>query len=294
MTALTGKTRLLGVMGWPVSHTKSPVFQNAALRAAGLDAVYVPLPVDPARVAEAVRGVRALGFVGCNVTIPHKLAVMEHLDALTPEAELVGAVNTIRVEPDGRLTGHNTDCLGAVRAVERDGGRLRGATVLVLGAGGAGRGAAVGAALAGARHIIVLNRTAEKAAELVQELRGRPGIPPEIAWTAGPLSDGFDDDLLPWREVSVVLQMTSLGMGDNRELPCDPQWLRRDCHVLEAVYAPLETEFLRRVRGLGLPATDGLAMLVEQGAEAFRFWLGMEPDVAVMRAALQPGGTKPQ
>ncbi|MBI1290500.1 shikimate dehydrogenase [bacterium] len=282
---ISGKTALVGVMGWPVSHTLSPAMHNAALAAAEINAVYVPLPVDPGQLRAALAGLRALGFIGTNVTIPHKVSVAEAMDDLTTEARLIGAVNTVRVEPTGRLTGHNTDCLGATRVVEQEGTPLAGTTALILGAGGAGRGVAVGAALAGARRVIVLNRSRDKADALIAELKAAKGLP-NVAWEAGALEQAHRPDGLPWAEIGAVFQMTSLGMKPGDELPASVQWLSPACHVLEAVYSPLETEFLRNARAKGLRTSDGLSMLLEQGAIAFEFWFGRSPDRQVMRNAL--------
>ena len=280
MTSIDGKTALLGVMGWPVSHTKSPSMQNAALRAAGLNAAYLPLAVDPAHVGDAVRGLRALGFVGCNVTIPHKIAVMPFLDRLTESAELIGAVNTIRVEKDGSLTGHNTDWQGVTLALAGDGTDLRGKFVAVIGAGGAGRATLVGCALGGAAQIAVLNRTLDRAQELVDEFKRR--VPGNVSrWEAATLEQGC-----AWEDVDVVLQMSTLGMHGEGVVPVPVDRLPAHCHVLDAVYAPLETRFLREARERGLKTTDGLEMLLQQGIAAYEFWLEQKPDRAVMRAAL--------
>lgn len=287
---LTGTTTLVGVMGWPVAHSLSPLMQNAAIRALGLDAAYVALPVAPERMGEAVEGLRALGFRGCNVTIPHKVSVAARMDRLTPEARIVGAVNTIRIHDDGTLEGHNTDCHGAVRALERDGGSVKGATVVILGTGGAGRGAAVGCALAGARRVILLNRTAAKAEELAGELAACGDLPEGIAWEAGPLDARVD-----WSAVTVVMQMSSAGMHGRNDLALDEafQGMPDGAHALEAVYAPVKTGFLRSAQSKGLQTTDGLSMLVEQGAASFEFWFSRQPDAALMREALAkalPGG----
>jgi shikimate dehydrogenase len=283
---ISGKTALVGVMGWPVSHTLSPAMHNAALAAAEINAVYVALPVTPQLLPQALAGLGALGFRGCNVTIPHKVDVAKSMDELTVEARLIGAVNTVRVEPDGSLTGHNTDCLGATRAMEYEGTSLAGKTALVLGAGGAGRGVAVGAALAGARRVILLNRSREKAEAIIADLRETPDLS-GVAWEAGSLDQAHQPDGLPWAEIGAVFQMTSLGMKPGDDLPATVQWLPADCHVLEAVYSPLETEFLRSARDKGLRTTDGLAMLLEQGAIAFEFWFGRSPDRRIMRLALE-------
>lgn len=279
MTPINGETKLLGVMGWPVSHTKSPLFQNAGLRADGVNAVYVPLPVAPENVGDAVRGLRALGFVGCNVTIPHKLAVMPFLDRLTGAASLIGAVNTIRIERDGSLTGENTDWQGIVKALQLTGGELWGKSVAIVGAGGAGRAAAVACHLEDSRRIIVLNRTKDRADELVDWLRDIPENEAEVH--AATLEEGCD-----WENIDVVLQMSSIGMHNEGIVPVPVDRLPAHCHVLDAVYAPLETRFLREARERGLKTTDGLEMLLQQGIAAYEFWLGTKPNRDAMRAAL--------
>ncbi len=284
MKAVTGKTQLVGVMGYPVSHTLSPPMQNAAIEAAGLDAVYIPLCVKPELVSQAVRGLPALGFRGANVTIPHKISAFEQMDHLTDEARIIGAVNTIRVEEDGSLTGHNTDCLGAIWAVENAGATVKKSKVLVLGAGGAGRAVAAGAAMSGASSITLLNRTVEKAEEVVQELRKNLPAGDKVSWKTGPLAGDFGG--VNFSEFDVLFQMTSLGMKGKKELEFPVDRLSSHCHLLDAVYSPLETDLMKTGKNLGLPVTDGLAMLIGQGVESFKFWFGVETDPETMRTAL--------
>ncbi|MBX3730314.1 MAG: shikimate dehydrogenase [Candidatus Sumerlaeia bacterium] len=279
MSGITGKTGVLGVIGWPVAHSRSPQMQAAAIAAAGLDLAYVALPVEPARVGDAVRGLRALGFRGCNVTIPHKVAVIEYLDELTPAARGIGAVNTIEVRSDGRLVGHNTDADGGLAAVAFEtGADAGGADVLVLGAGGAARAVAWGAAARGARRVTFVNRTRGKADALVADLA-----------TAHPRTDfrvlesPVAADLAT---VGIVFQMTSLGMKPDDPLPLDPALLPAGAAGLEAVYSPLETPWLRACRARGLRIADGLTMLVGQGALAFEIWTGQTADREAMRRAL--------
>ncbi|CAN5390592.1 shikimate dehydrogenase [soil metagenome] len=278
---LSPNTRFAGVMGWPVDHSLSPAMQNAALKAEKLDVVYVKLPVPPGHLGEMVVSLEKQNFVGANVTVPHKVAVLEFMHRLTKEAKLIGAVNTIRVENDGSLTGHNTDCIGAVKAMEADGTNLRGKVAVILGAGGAGRGVAVGCAMAGAAKVIVLNRTPEKAQELVAEMETKEEMR-GVRWEARAL----DDRSLNWDKVDAVFQMTSAGMKGIGDSPMDVSQLPKNCHVLEAVYAPLETAFLKAARAKGLRSTDGLAMLLEQGAAAFEFWFARRADRNAMRKAL--------
>lgn len=278
---ITAKTRLLGVMGWPVGHSRSPLMHAAAIAKAGIDYAYVAFPVRPENVVEAVRGLRALGFRGCNVTIPHKEAVVACIDELTPTAQRAGAVNTIVVEDDGRLVGHNTDVAGAMDAVQQETGAVaEGRHVLVLGGGGAARAAACGAAERRASKVTIVNRTVEKAQRIADEFAARF---PETKFRA--TSEIRAHNLA---DVAIVLQVTSLGMKPGDPLPVDPALLPADCVALEAVYAPLETEWLKACRARGLRTVDGLAMLVAQGALSFEMWTGVPADRAAMRAAIAP------
>lgn len=279
MHRITGKTRLLGVIGWPVEHTRSPGMQAAAIEAAEVDFTYVPLPVAPERVGEAVRGLRALGFRGVNVTVPHKQAVIPFLDTLSPTAQGIGAVNTIVVEEDGTLRGENTDADGALHALEEETGtNVRGASVAVIGAGGAGRAAAFGAAQRGAARVVLLNRTADRARVIAEDLRK---VFPQTR---------VDVPEAPTRETladcSIFLQMTSLGMKPGDALPLDPALMPAEAVGLEAVYAPLETPWRKGCQARGMRIVDGLAMLVAQGARSFELWTGRPADTAAMRRAL--------
>lgn len=282
MKIITGKTRLLGVMGDPVSHSKSPEMHAAALEEAGLDVAYVPLPVKAERLEEAVRGLRALGFVGCNVTLPHKEGVAKLMDELTPEARLAGTVNTIRIEENGRLFGHNTDVVGAVNALTGQGANFQGAEVLILGAGGAARGSAIGAALAGASRITFLNRNLDRARRLAAEFKELN----EIAHCEFQVVES--PAVIDFEKVGIVLQMTSLGMREDDPMPLSPEVLTSDTFILEAVYSPPVTKFLNKSLSLGLPSVDGFHMLIEQGAASFEFWFGKSPSRERMAQVLRP------
>ena len=168
---IRGTTRVYGIIGWPVEHSRSPLMQNAAFRSLGLDSVYVPFAVPPEQLAQAVQGLRALGVAGWNVTIPHKIAIIPLLDELSPEALQAGAVNTV-LNQAGRLIGYNTDGAGLLIALERElDCRVAGVRVAVLGAGGAARGAVAALANAGAARITVVNRTLATAQTLVEALQ---------------------------------------------------------------------------------------------------------------------------
>jgi shikimate dehydrogenase len=284
LNTITSKTAIVGLIGWPVSHSVSPPMHNAAFAALGLDWRYVALPVPvepPERVGEAVRGLRALGLRGANVTVPHKQAVMPHLDRLSPAAEAIGAVNTIVVTPEGGLAGDNTDARGFVADLRDHGVDPQGLRVLVLGAGGSARAVVYGLAAAGAARVAIANRTYRRAADLVAALQPRlPACP--LAALALP------GDLAAAATVAdLVVNCTSLGMTPQPETtPWDETLrLRPDQAVYDLVYNPAETRLLRWAAAGGARAIGGLGMLVWQGAIAFEQWTGIAPPVPIMAAA---------
>ncbi|GIV78274.1 shikimate dehydrogenase [Litorilinea aerophila] len=285
MSSISGKTQIVGLIGWPVSHSVSPPMHNAAFAALGMDWRYVPLPVPvtpPARIGEAVRGVRALGLRGANVTVPHKQAVIPHLDRLTDAAAAIGAVNTIRVEEDGSLLGDNTDARGFVADLRDHGVEPGGRRVLVLGAGGSARAVVYGLAEAGCARLTVLNRTPEKAQALVAAM--------QAAFPRCPMAAGAFPAELPQaaEDADLIVNCTTLGMTPHVEgLPWDEALpFRPDQAVYDLVYNPPETRLLGHARAGGAHAIGGLGMLVWQGAIAFELWTGTAPPVPVMRQAV--------
>jgi shikimate dehydrogenase len=273
---------LLGIFGWPVAHSKSPAMHGAAIAALGLDAVYLPFAVRPEALPDAVRGLRGLGVRGVNVTLPHKAAVIPLLDAVDPDAEAIGAVNTV-VNDDGVLRGYNTDAPGLVRSIEEAGVAIAGRRVTVLGAGGAARAAVVGLQRAGAAEITLLARRPEAAQFLAEELRGDGAVPL--------LGDGLDALEARFAHTDLLVQSTSatLGGGPDAEafaakLPFGA--LPKHAAVVDLVYQPLRTSVLRAAEAEGLATVDGLGMLLHQGALAFRLFTGHEPPLEVMAEAL--------
>jgi shikimate dehydrogenase len=251
---------------------------NAAFAALGLDYCYVPFEVPPSALATAVRGLRALGVVGANVTIPHKERVIPYLDELSTEARVIGAVNTIR-HRDGRLIGHNTDVPGFLRAFREDTGVVvRGGRFLVLGAGGAARAVTAALALGGARGVTVLNRSVAKARRLVTRLRRAF---PQLEWSVAPSAR----QLPPSGVFRGVIQATSLGMAPHDPSPVPADWLDGSAAVYDLVYGR-PTVLLRAAAARGARHAGGLGMLVYQGALAFTIWTGRRAPVDVMRAAL--------
>jgi shikimate dehydrogenase len=277
---------MVGLIGWPVGHSVSPAMHNAAFAALGLDWCYVPLPVpiEPAdRIREAVAGLRALGLRGANVTVPHKQNVMPHLDRLSPAAQAMGAVNTIRVEPDGALLGDNTDAPGFVADLREHGVDPAGKAALVLGAGGSARAVVYGLAHAGATRIAIANRTVERAQTLAAAMQPlfpacpitAHDLPAAVAALAG--------------QSRLIVNTTSLGMTPNVDTsPWDQDVSFIPGQVVyDLVYNPPQTRLLQKAAADGAQAIGGLGMLIWQGAIAFELWTGQTPPVEVMRQAAE-------
>jgi shikimate dehydrogenase len=273
MSAIDGKTRLAGIIGWPVSHSLSPVMHNALYDALGLNWRYMALPVQPARVAEAVYGIRALGLAGVNVTIPHKETVMPHMDELTPAAHAIGAVNTI-INKEDKLIGDNTDVSGFLEALDRTGVSLAGRRALILGAGGAARAAAWGL-LTRDTHVLLLARTPARAHKLAEDMRQS---------IAGASIEVVEQSP---RSVDLVVNCTPIGMPPHDSQSPLPEALSLDANtaVMDMIYRPLETMLLRQAREAGAICVSGLDMLVYQGVIAFERWTGQTPPADVMRTA---------
>ena len=278
---ITGRTQLIGLLGWPVAHSVSPAMHNAAAAALGLDWVYVPLPVRPEGLPSALGGLAALGFRGVNVTVPHKTAVLPFLDAVYPVAGTIGAVNTIVIN-DGLLTGFNTDWSGFLADLAAHDVALARRECLVLGAGGAAR-AVLYALLHEGAHVTVLARRAEQAAALAAEL----GQALSASIASGPLAAAAE--LAAEFYQPLIVNTTPLGMaGPNAALsPWPDAPIPAHAVVYDLVYSPRETPLLAAARAAGARAANGLGMLVQQAAEAFALWTGREPDRAVMRRAIQ-------
>ncbi|SFU94036.1 shikimate dehydrogenase [Alicyclobacillus macrosporangiidus] len=271
--------RLYGVLGWPVGHSASPAMMNAAFRAAGQAAVYMSFEVAPTHIAAAVEGLRALGAGGFNVTIPHKQAVFSLLDEVTDTARMAGAVNTVRVDPGGRLWGHNTDVDGWWESVRP---HLEGIPerVAVLGAGGAARAVLTALALrAPGTRVAVAARRLERAEALAVQF-----------------GDWLRVQVFPWADrhacvaqADLVAQTTPIGMWPETDAAPveDGRCFRAGQVVQDAVYRPLRTRFLEEAAARGATAVDGLSMLVEQGALAYERWFEAPAPRAVMRAAAE-------
>ena len=280
MTTIAGTTVLTGIIGWPVSHSLSPAMHNAAFASEGLDMAYVPLPVAPARVEAAVAGLRALGFRGVNVTMPHKAAVLPLLDWIDGDARGIEAVNTIVVEP-GELRGYNTDVGGFVAALrEVVPEPLTGAGALVLGAGGVARAAVLGLARLGVARCTVAARTPARGEDLVRLLQ------PLAAGTRFTVLAFGELEAAVVREADILVNATPLGMDEALKVPrVLVDNILRDHIVYDVVYGQRPTMPLEQARALGARAIDGLAMLVCQAALSFELWTGRPAPREVMRSA---------
>jgi shikimate dehydrogenase len=287
MMSINGKTRLAGVIGWPLDHTLSPAMHNAVYQELGLDWVYVPLAVeDEVGLRRLIAAVRSLPFVGLNVTMPYKAAVLELCDEVATAASMAGAVNTIQVDPDGRLIGYNTDGRGMLESLATDANfNPAGKRVVLLGAGGASAAAFVALILAKCAAITVVNRNPERAEELVDRMA------PRAAGIELRASAPFDaEDSV--RGADLIINSTPVGMQSGSGSPTQVEWIKEGQVVLDMVYGTAApTELVAGARAAGATALDGLGMLVAQGATAVDIWNAdaqlRTPRDVMRRAALE-------
>ena len=281
---ITGETKLIGILGFPVAHSLSPRMQNSAFDALGLDIRYVPLEVKPKDLPDAVRGLRAMGFLGANVTIPHKVRAAELVDRLEGEAVITGAINTIVLQ-DGHLVGHNTDGIGFIKSLEEvTNNELRKSSALLIGAGGAARSIAVALAEKGIKQLAIINRSRDRAEELADLLqRNFPSLHLELR-----SPEDANEDLVI--SSKIVINATSIGLkGDLKMPPLAVDKLTKDHVVCDIVYTQSqETPLLLAARGKGASTMGGLGMLLHQGAAAIHLWTGVDPPIDVMREAIEP------
>jgi shikimate dehydrogenase len=275
---ISGKTRVCGVIGEPIEHTLSPAMHNAAFQALNLDYVFLAFRVKPAEVESAVNGMRALNIRGLNVTMPHKTAIINHLDRVDLSAQIVNSVNTV-LNKENLLFGFNTDGVGAVRALKENGVELKGRKVLLLGAGGAAR--AIAYALAKeADELAVLNRTVKQAQAMAKLLE--KSFNKKIA--AGSLSP--NDIQTNLQDSDILINATSIGMKPKPdESPVAPKLLRKNLVVMDIIYNPLETKLAKDAKAAGAKVVSGVEMLIYQGAASFEIWTGKSPPAEVMRQA---------
>ncbi len=283
---ITGKTTLLGLIGTPVEHSKSPEMYNYCFDKFGLDYAYLAFDIPVEKTEEAINALKTVGFRGANVTMPCKQEAIKYMDELTPAAKAIGAINTI-VNDNGKLIGYNTDGMGYTKNLERSGVAVKGKKIVLLGGGGAASAIAAQAALEGAAKISIFNlkdafwdkleKTVQRIAEAV----------PECEFT---LNDLADKSLLKKfiDEADILSNATRVGMAPNDDATLieDTSWFRKELVVTDAVYAPPKTRFLKEAEAAGCTVCSGLGMLLCQGAEAFRLYTGEDMPIDEIKELL--------
>lgn len=279
---MNGDTQLVGILGYPVSQSKSPVMHNAVFTELGLNWAYVPLPVRPDLVERALKGLVALGFRGANVTAPYKETVLPFMDELSPSARAINAVNTISITPEGKLIGDNTDAAGFTQDLQENNVDVKNSTVLILGAGGSSRAILYGLLQAGCPEVILLNRTLNKATKTAQEI----GLAfPEANIQTAVLDEA---NIASFSKANLIINCTSLGMKENSEqMPWYDNISFHETQVVyELIYNPNPTRFLKKAQQDGARVLNGLGMLVHQGIVSFTIWTGVQPPIETMRVAI--------
>ncbi len=260
---------MAGVMGWPVTHSRSPIIHNHWIRQHGLQGAYGLFPVQPDRIEDAIRGLRALGMAGCNVTIPHKVNAMKMMDVVDPLARRMGAINTIVVTPEGALHGFNNDGFGYIQSLRdaKPDWRADAGPATVLGAGGAARAVVLSLLDQGATEIRLVNRTKSKAQALCDE------------FGAGVQAFDWSERHEALNGIALLVNTTNQGMHGEPELELQLNQLPLTALVSDAIYIPLETALLRHARLRGNATVNGLGMLLNQARPAFQAWFGVMPDI---------------
>ena len=283
---ITGTTPLAGIMGWPVAHSRSPLLHGFWLDETGLDGAYLPLPVRPDKIEEALRALPILGFRGCNLKIPHKQSALSIVDRVDPLARRIGAVNTIIVAPDGSLEACNTDVFGFSENLREAVPVWRPTTgpAVILGAGGSARAVVAALAEAGVALIRLVNRTLSRAEAVARDLSTA-----KVRITVHSWEEASEVQ----RDAGLLVNTTSLGMTGQPSLLLDLSRLPLSAPVIDIVYVPLETGLLAAARQRGHPIVDGLGMLLHQGRPGFEAWFGAPVRVtprlrAAMAATLAP------
>ena len=266
---MDNKFVMAGVMGWPVAHSRSPVIHNHWIRQYGLNGTYGLFPVETQNIDDAIRGLKALGLAGCNITIPHKVEAMKRMDWVDPLAQRMGAINTIVVQADGALHGYNNDGFGFIQSLRDDkpDWRADAGPITVLGAGGAARAIVLSLIDEGASEIRLINHTRAKADALAQEF--------------GQVVTAYD-----WSErhdalagCALLINTTNQGMHGQPDLDLQLDQLPTSALVADAIYIPLETSLLAQARQRGNTGVNGLGMLLNQARPAFKAWFGVMPEI---------------
>jgi shikimate dehydrogenase len=281
MAVVDVNTKLVGLLGNPLGHSFSPAMHNRAFETLGLNFFYLPIEVTADDLSTVAAGIAKMNFAGYNITIPHKIRIMECLDAIDPLAQAIGAVNTVTLQA-GRATGYNTDGEGYVRSLETEAGiAVQGKRLLIVGCGGATRAIAMTLASRGARKILIANRTEQKAHDLVGEVNAKVRPCSEVVtMQRAALAAAL-------KQADVLINTTSVGMHPHEDrMPIEEDLIPGGIVVSDIVYNPMRTRLLKAAEAKGCRIVTGLGMLVYQGAEGFRMWTGVEPPVDEMFAVV--------
>lgn len=275
---ITGKTNCVGILGYPVGHSLSPVMHNAAFKANQMDYVYIPLPTEPSDLETAVRALKVWNFCGANVTIPHKVQVMEYLDEIDEDARMIGAVNTIAIR-DGRAVGSNTDGIGFIASLRKADAPPEGGEAVLLGAGGAARAVVWGLIQNGIKKITLVVRNEEKGKAFAERFTQYGDITVTVFGSAVAQT--------ALRTCTLLVNTTPLGMAPNIEDMPEVDWqdVAEQAVVYDLIYTPLMTRFLTEAKLHGHRVINGKDMLIEQGAASFVRWTGIEPNRRSMEDA---------
>lgn len=273
---ISGHTRVLCVIGYPIKHSMSPIMHNAIIRELNLDYIYLAFNISPDNLNLAVNGFRAFNIIGINVTLPFKQKIMNYLDDIDPIAQKIGAVNTIKND-NGNLSGRNTDAEGAKNALINAGYTTSGKNILILGAGGAAR--ALTYILAkDINRIVIANRTEKRAINLANEIKKIFGINVEGKWNSNSVLKEES------KKADILINTTPIGMYPSVEKsPIPAEFLHKDLIVYDIVYNPLETKLMKDAIKMGCNTIGGLDMLVNQGALAFEWWTNKKPNINMMK-----------
>ena len=280
MNLIDVNTKLVGLLGSPLKQSFSPMMQNRAFRAAGLNYCYFPIEVEVEALGDLLGGIRRMNFAGFNVTKPNKIAIMPLLDEVEPSAKVMGAVNTVKVE-GGRLIGYNTDGVGFATSLQQDLGlAIDKSAFFMMGCGGAGRAIATVLALRGARKIYLADVEKEKAVELARDVNKLSPCALAVSVEPGEAREALS-------QVDVFVNATAVGMNPlEGQTPLPAEWLDKRLVVCDILYNPLKSRLLQEAQQVGCRTANGLGMVIYQGAAAFEIWTGVKAPLTEMRAAI--------
>lgn len=276
---IQGTTRLLGLLGYPVKHSKSPQMHNTAFEALELDYVYMAFGVKEGFMKDGLDALKTLNAVGANITMPLKTEILEYLDDISEDAMIIGSVNTIKIE-DGKIKGYNTDGKGFVKALQERGVDFKGRKIVIAGAGGAARAVATQLAFDGAGEIVIVNRTLGKAREIIENIS-------KYITSCKARALEMDRDILidEIHDAAVLVNCTSLGMETtiDQAIISSPEELHKDLFVADIIYDPEKTKLLKIAEEAGCNYMNGLGMILWQGAIAFKIWTGQEMPIDLIK-----------